>query len=277
LQNISFGTAAILDQRFIGLLAGYKKAKYGIELFGGVTHRYMMKNAVNCLWMSYLSHTNGWKTADDSMKNAAAGIILSFRPIPHYRLQLLYLISMPNVDELRSHAWSLYFAGPIIRRYFSFRLETIAFLDAKYHFMPAVILRLNGRLGKCSLAPAASIGLAASFRGSEQHRINSIYENLSWGLIQRFNLFQGNIAFAQISWQALNLRKAKLQATLFAHYYAQSLAFTTDNFSDELNVGLQIRFRKLYDLKLAYVGVNLAPSVKSTHFAYAELRIIFGQ
>ncbi len=274
LQTFLFGTTGLIDQRFIGLKAGYRKRKYGIELFAGTTSRMFMKNTVNCLWMRYVSYNNAWKTLAPTFTNIATGTILTWKPIRHYRFQFLYLLSYPNVEPLRSHSFSFYARGPIVRRRLSFRFEAMGYLDHTLYFMPAFVAMLNIHLTKGRLSPKIHLGVASTFLGTGDHHFSPVYENLAWGLMQRYSLHHGSIGFARLSW--IPKRSHKLKIKLFADYFAQSYSFKKHDTSDELDVGVKFTINNLYDIKLAYVGLNLAPAPKPSHFAYLEVRILFG-
>jgi hypothetical protein len=277
LQPFAFGTSAVLDQRFIGLSVAYEHRVFTLAAFGGVTMRHLMRNAGHSMWMTYTSATNGWKfLSNDPSENWAAGLTFSLRNVRPFRLQLLYLFSSPSVTSLQSHVVALHFAGPIVRRFLSFALEPLLFVapngpDGDADVLPGVVAELRARLGDHDLAPDLEIGGASSFlhdHGAER-RFVSAYENLSWGLIQRFNLEQGHLLFARARWHPSE------HVGLFADY---TMAFPDggDSLTDELDVGAWLQVNDLYRLRLAYVGINLASSLEPSHGVYAELRVVIG-
>jgi hypothetical protein len=98
--------------------------------------------------------------------------------------------------------------------------------------------------------------------------MTSAFENLSYGLIRRFNLFQGHVVRARFAWQVLEYVR------VFADYL---VAFPHDGLDDELDVGLWLQLNDLYRLNLAYVGLNLAGEPEASHAVYAEVRIVIGR
>lgn len=270
-QSFTFGTTALLDQRFWGLMAQYKKRKFSLAIFGGATMRRFMRSANNCLWMSYLSVSTGWKTVSDDMGNGIVGLTFNLKTLKPFHFRALYLYSHPGIEKLRSHALSIHVRGPIVRPYLYFEAEALAFLDHNNYFMPGYVALLRGRFGRSRRAPSMSIGLAGTLRGTSDRRMVPVYENLSWGLIRRYSVFHGNVGFIRAAWPAFKFLK------LFSRYYMQSFAFSSEDFSDELDLGVNIKIGGLYDITLAYVGLNLAPGAKPSHAVYLEARIIFGK
>ena len=51
-QPFTFGTGAVLDQRFIGVRVEVDRPVYRMATFGGMTMRPLMRNAGNSMWMS---------------------------------------------------------------------------------------------------------------------------------------------------------------------------------------------------------------------------------
>jgi hypothetical protein len=279
LHSFAFGTSAVLDQRFIGLSAQYEHDVFSIELLGGMTARHYMRNAAHSMWMSYMSDTNGWKfTSENLAENFAAGLIFSLRRVVRpYRLQLLYLYSHTSYEHLRSHAVSLHFAGPIWSPYLSFVLEAMVLIDHENHPLPGMVAELRARFGRSANIPSLSVGAASSFLHTipgvdddpaDERRLASVYENLSLGMIRRFNLRQGHIFYTRANWQIIE------QVGLFAAYY---LNINGVGVADELDVGVSLQVNDLYRLSLAYVGMDVAGEPVSSHAIYAEARIIIGR
>lgn len=276
LQPFSFGSAAILDQRFLALSVGYNHSVFRLDVFGGMTMRNLMRNAGHSMWMSYTSSTNGWKfTSNDPTENWAVGMTFSLKVVRPFRLQLLYLYSQASVDTLESHAIGVHFAGSIWRPYLSFYLEPLLALapnglDGDLDVMPGLIAQIRARFGDDSDAPQLTVGVASSFLhdADSERRFASVYENLSLGYIRRFNLHQGHVVYGQFAWQAHEYVR------LFASYYA-AFPDGASSMTDELDAGVGLRINDLYRLDLAYVGINFAQDEPS-HGLYAELRIIIG-
>jgi hypothetical protein len=276
LQPLSFGSAAILDQRFLALAMGYDHRVFRVDAFGGMTMRHLMRNAGHSTWMSYTSSTNGWKfTSNDPTENWAVGLTFSLKILRPYRLQLLYLYSRTTDETLESHAIGLHFAGPIWRPYLSFYLEPLLSIapnapGGEVSAMPGLVAELRARFGDDNSAPQLSLGVASSFLhdAESERRFAAVYENLSLGYVRRFNLHQGHIGYGRFAWQAHEYVR------LFANYYA-AFPDGASSMADELDLGVGLRINDLYRLDLAYVGMNLAQDNPS-HGLYAELRIIIG-
>jgi hypothetical protein len=283
LQSFYFGTAAVLDQRFLGLSAQLEHEVFSIEVFGGVTMRHFMRNAAHSMWMSYMSDTNGWKYASqDLSENFAIGAIFSLRSVVRpFRLELLYLISEASLEQLRSQAVSLHFAGPIWRPYLSFVLEPLVVIDSDANVFPGVVAEVRARFGSEANLPTLSVGGASSFLHLQDDdpaaRYNAVYENLSLGMIRRFNLHQGHVLYARAAWQIIDY------VGLFAGYYA-NIDVAIDptegrvlDVNDELDVGVALQVNDLYRMNLAYVAMNLAGDHDTSHGVYVEARIIIGR
>lgn len=278
LQPFSFGSSAVLDQRFMGARVEYSHRVFNIAAFGGMTMRNLMRNAGHSMWMSYISATNGWKfTSNDPTENWAVGLTFSLKVVRPFRLQLLYLYSNPTAEHLESHALALHFAGSIVPRYLSFMLEPLFLarptgLDGDADYLPGVMAQLRARLGDHELSPGLTVGGASSFLhdDDQERRFTSIFENLSWGTLQRFNLEQGHLFFTRIEWEPLE------QLHLYTAY---TLAFPdgTSSLIDELDAGAWVQVNDLYRLNLSYIGINLASLLEPSHAIYAELRIVIGQ
>ncbi len=279
LQPFAFGTSAVLDQRFIGLAAQYEHEVFSIRLLGGMAMRHLMRNAAHSMWMSYMSDTNGWKfVSQNPAENFAAGMVFRLRrPVRPFRLELLYLYSHTVYKHLRSHAVSLHFAGPIWRPYLSFVLEPLVLIDHENHVLPGVVGLVRARFGRGADRPTLTVGGASSFLHhvpeadenlDDARRLAAVYENLSLGMVRRFNLRQGHIVFARADWQIIDY------VGLFAGYY---LNIPGGDLADELDVGVALEVNDLYRINLAYVGMDLAGGLDPSHAFYVEARIIIGR
>lgn len=287
LQPFSFGSSALLDQRFIGAQVGYDHEVFNLAAFGGITMRNLMRNAAHSMWMSYQSDTNGWKfTSNDPSENWAVGMTFSLKVVRPYRLQLLYLYSSPSFEHLESHGLSLSFSGPIWRPYLSFSLEPVLLMmqqglwSGDRDWMPGLVAELRARFGDDASAPELLLGGASSFLDDEHHHAESVYENLSWGMIRRFNLRQGHLVRARFQWQIID------QVRVYADYVVAIERDVGDGhvvIEDELDAGLWVQWNDLYRLNLAYVGLNLGrePTIEgqaeASHGIYAEVRIVLGE
>jgi len=262
-----------LDQRFVGLSGEYRTKLFNVSIFSGVTARKLMRSVSNCMWMRYASDNIGWKTMSSKIwNNMAAGLTTSFKGVRPFRLVAMYLFSYPReLERLQSHALSVEFAGPIVKRYLSFTFDALGFLDYDNQFLPGFVLEFRARTGKKQSSPRFKLGIASSFGESNEHRIMSPYENLSWGLIRRYSLYNGHVGYVGAAWPFVEYVKP------FVHYYVQSFRLSSDDFEDELDMGVDLSIGDLYRLRLAYVGINLASERQSSNAFYAELRIIIGE
>jgi hypothetical protein len=287
LQPFSFGSSAVLDQRFMGLQVGYEHDVFNIAAFGGLTMRNLMRNATHSMWMSYQSDTNGWKfVSNDPSENWAVGMSFSLKNLRPFRLQLLYLYSSPSYEHLESHGISLHFSGPIMRPYMSFSLEPVVMLMSQGQIsgdldaMPGLVAEVRARFGEGVSAPELLLGVATSFLDDEEHHFASVFENLSWGMIRRFNLRQGDLIRTRFQWQIVEYVRVYADYILaIEHDVSDGSVF----FEDELDAGLWVQWNDLYRLNLAYVGLNLArePTIEgraeASHGIYAEVRIVIGE
>lgn len=268
LQPFAFGSGAVLDQRFMGLALEYDHENFNVSAFGGLTMRNFMRNAAHSMWMSYTSATNGWKfTSNNPAENWGVGMTFSIKNVRPFRLRFLYLYSNPSYDHLESHAYSLHFSGPLWRPYLSFVLEPVFLMHPEEQLLPGVVAEIRARFGRTATSPQLLVGGASSFLNDEDRHMSSVFENLSYGLIRRFNLFQGHIVRTRFSWQVIDYVR------VYADYV---VAFPHDGLTDELDVGLWMQLNDLYRLNLAYVGINLAGEAQASHAIYAEARIVIG-
>ncbi|NOZ87902.1 MAG: hypothetical protein GXP49_16900 [Deltaproteobacteria bacterium] len=272
-QILTFGSGAVLDQRFIALTGTYKTAWFNVTAFGGLTQRNMMKSAANCMWMRYMSDTNGWKFLSQRLfDNLVAGLTFSLKILRPHRIKLLYLFSRPSVYELGGHSLALSFSGPAVSRYLSYLVEPLALLDNGRRLIAGSVFEVRLRAGKGRHSLRFRVGAALAFNASKKHRMDYVYENLSWGMIRRFNLHGGNIFAFRTAWPLADWAKP------FAKYYVQTWKYSSKSLQDELDLGVEFRLRELYSLVLAYTGMNLAsPDLYASHGVYLEARVVFGE
>ncbi len=271
IQAQVFGNAAVLDQRFLGLNLDHKNDWVSLSLFGGLFARHLMRNAADCYWMRYASDTIGWKTVSSApLQNRMAGVIVGVRKVKPAQLKLLYLYVQPSVAYLESHVWSVSLTGPLWQPYIRFDFEVLAQLKEGGSFLPAAVALLTSRFGKTGKAPRLTVGAANSFGETEERRLAPVLENLSWGMVRRFTLFDGHIFTAQARWPLHEHIKP------FADYFFQTPDSSFDHPNDELDLGAWVQINDRYRLRLAYVGMNLAGDFSPSHAFYAELRLIVG-
>jgi hypothetical protein len=269
-QTLTLGSGAMLDQRFLALDLRLKTRIATLDLFGGTTNQHLMKSATNCIFVSYTAHTQGWRTIGEGILDSyMAGAILSFKTLQPFTFQLMYLFAWPDVERLRGHGGALALSGPIISQRLSMSIETMWLVDDASVIQPAVLAELRSRpFGGLRLR----LGAATSFGGKAADRFKPVFENLSWGILQRFNLYQGRLAMGRAAYAVNRYFKP------FAGYYLRFLEASLDseNTGDELDVGVDFRISDLYTLRAAYIGTNYIGPHQTSHMCYVELRLILG-
>lgn len=270
LQTLSFGSGALLDQRFIALDARLQTSAIGIEAFGGITHRLLMKSATNCIYVGYTAHTQGWRTLEHPLhENLAAGAVLSLHAVSPMSLQALYLLSWPGIEQLRSHAVALSLSGPILGQRLAFSLEPLMLVDHDQRALPGVVVQLRSRPVR---GLNLKVGAAISFRRGEELDLSPVYENLSWAPLQRFTLHQGRVLMGRVSYRVHRFVKP------FAGYAFrfQEASLGSENTGDELDAGVELRISNLYRLRASYIATNLAGPHAPSHAGFLELRLLMG-
>jgi len=269
IQTFTVGSGAMLDQRFLALDLRLKTRIATLDVFGGATNSYLMKSATNCIFTAYTAHTQGWRTIGDGLDSFMGGAILSFKTLQPFTLQLAYLFARPDVEHLRGHGATLALSGPIVRQRLSMSIETMWLVDDAQVIKPAVLAELRSRpFGGLRLKVAA----ATSFGGEPAERFTPVFENLSWGILQRFNLYQGRLLMGRAAYAVGEHVKP------FAGYYMRFLESSLDseNTGDELDAGVDLKISDLYTLRAAYIGANLVGPHVTSHICYLELRVIIG-
>jgi hypothetical protein len=269
LQTITFGSGALLDQRFVALDLKLKTRFLDAEVFGGVTNRLLEKSAQNCLFVGYTAHTQSWRYLPTELDNAATGAVLSTAALDPFDLRALYLLSWPSLPELRSHSAALSFSGPIVGDKLTFTLEPMLLVDAQRDVLPALLVELRSRPIRGLHLRA---GAAMSFRRGDGLALSPVYENLSWAPLQRFNLHQGRLVAAEASYRVHRFVRP---------FVGYSFRFwngspSSPDTGDELRGGVELRISELYRLSLSYNAVNLAGPNRTSHLGMAELRVVLG-
>ena len=270
-QGLNFGTAALLDQRFLAVSAEFRSRPATVEIFGGSIWRRVMRNAANSMWMRYISQSTAWKfISEELQENWVAGAILNLRVAKPQRMRLLYLYTHPFQRELRTHSIALHFSGPIVRRRLSYEIEPMVVIHQDDGYtVPLVVGEMRGHPMKSRSGPVLRLRLASALRDVAKRPAMPVYENLSWGTIRRYSVHDGHVAGFSVHWPV------SPYAEPFAEYYAQTRDF--EHMSDEFDLGVQLAIGELYRLRLAYIGFNYANSLRPSHAAYAELRIVIGE
>lgn len=280
LQIFQFGTAALLDERFIGIEGGYKDKDFEISLLWGVTHNWLLRSTSNCLWIKYTSQTEGWKTISSDFRNYILGLKGGLKVFRPHQIQIIYLYSHPTFEELQSNAFSLYAKGPVIRKRLSYVIEPVFIVPAKIYNRGSeiksnvfgIVSELRLHLPVFEREPLLTLGTATVLNDVEEKAINPVYENLSWGFLKRYSLRQGHIGEIKFSWEILPFLKP------FANYYLQSTDYTAQKSSDELDAGLMFEFMKgLISLNTSFVALNMSGPYSPSYGAYIELRTIIGK
>ncbi len=271
IQTLNYGTGALLDQRFLAVEAKLSFKPVSFTLFGGMTNRYLMKNALNCGFSEYISHTQAWKVTSTYMhENIALGANFAIKSLKPFKLKGMYLLSRPSSGELYSHSIAVTVGGPIVKRFLSFTVEPMLLINVDGFALPAALFQLRSNFAK---GLDIRLGAAGSFRQASGVRFSAVYENMSWGTLQRFNLHQGMIGMARASYLI------KDHVRPFAKYtvrFRQSNRGYDGLMGDELEFGVEGKISALYKLSGSYVAANLAGSNRPSHMAFVELRIVLG-
>jgi hypothetical protein len=288
MQLFSFGQGAALDDRFLGASFGFDHKKVGFSVFGGLTYDGLRRSGTNCLFEEYTSTTAAWKTISHNLgENFAVGATFSLKVLRPWRMILLYLLSFPHFEHLRSHTIALDVGGPLKPQVASLHLEPLLFIDDQAKVMLGLVGDLRLHLHFLGKEPLLRIGAASSFLDTPEQRLRPVFENLSWGFLKRYSLYHGFIGMARLDW-TFEVKGKRALATLkpFAHYYIQRFDFKKHSqktnellyLTDELDAGIAIGVNRLYNFVVAFVGLNLASDYEEPSLgAYVEARIVFGE
>ena len=268
IQFFTFSSAAVLDQRFMGLSAGYNNPYLELNLFAGTTKKDMMKSSINCLWQRYNDENDSWRIISGNMKNIAAGLSLSVKKLNPYFLQSLFLLSKTEIEQQKSLSFSIAGGGPIIKRKLSFTGDLIAFWNYDNYFLPGVVVQITGSPFGYDM-PILKTGVAKSFRYTDQYRLSPVFENLTWGIIKRYSIHNNNIVYSELDWQINDKIKP------YVHYYYQTDDFNNGKKSNETDAGFILRVFDKYSFNVAYVGLDLFDNKRLQNAFYFETRLIF--
>jgi len=275
LQIFQFGTAALLDERFIGLETGYKNKDFDISLFWGITHNWLLRSTSNCLWVRYTSQTEGWKTISSDLRNYVLGAKYGLKIFKPHQLQLMIMYSHPTFRELQNFSGSIFVKGPIIKKRLSYIIEPLMISshpEDRYYYVYGIVSELRYHIPVFEREPILTLGTATILNDVPERAINPVYENLSWGFLKRYSLHQGHIGEIKLLWEATN------NIHPYANYFLQSKDYTSKNASDELDAGLIFEFMKgLITLNTSFVALNMAGPYIPSYGAYIELRTIIGK
>lgn len=270
LQILNFGMSSILDQRFLALSAEYSADLFTVGAFGGATLEDMSRNASNCLWVRYTSATTGWRTLSHEMENFVGGATFTWKGFRPWRFQSMYLYSRPSVNLQRSHAVVAWLGGPLVPKYVSLDIEPTFLVANEERIMGSLVGEVRITLPILSTPPVLRLAAATPLGYSDEHRYMPVYENLSWGFLKRYSLYEGHLFQGRLDWDATPWLRP------MARYVAQTFNFTEEQTSDELDAGVELNFNEVYWLVLSYVGLNLAGSLEASHGVYVEARVVFG-
>lgn len=275
LQIFQFGTAALLDERFIGLEGGYKHKDFELSILWGVTHNWLLRSTSNCLWVRYTSQTEGWKTISSDFRNYIFGLKYGLKILKPHQFQILFLYAHPSFEELQSNGISLYAKGPIIKKRLSYVLEPLLLFnhfDSGYATIPALVSEIRYHIPILENEPLLVMGFATVLIDTEEKRINPVFENLSWGYLKRYSIRQGHIGEIKLQWDVTKNIKP------YINYYIQSTDFSSKEASDEMDTGIIFEFMKgLITLNTSFVALNMAGPYLPSYGAYVELRTIIGK
>jgi hypothetical protein len=297
-QSIRFGSGALLDQRFAALDVRLRLGRASVEAFAGTTSSDLMRSCRSCLLAETLAHTQGWKVVGPGhMESMAAGVLacLGGGAGATGRLGGMLLLSWPDLEELRSLAAALMLRAPRLLGRLWIELEPMVLANARQELLPAGLMLLRSRpVEELDLTLGMALALRrgggppwppGTFEGDgwadptevaaavRAHRFAPVYENLSWGMIQRFGLFQGRLLMGRASYQGLG-RIFDPFVTYVVRFQEPSLA--SANTGDELDAGIELNLKDLYKLQVAYVAANLAGPHRASHMCFVELRVVLG-
>ncbi len=271
LQIMNFGMSSMLDQRFVALRADFKADLFSVGAFGGVTMEQMTRNSTNCLWVRYTSATTGWRVLSHDLDNLVAGATFTWKGFRPWRFQSMYLWSRPALEAQRSHALVAWFGGPLIPRYVTLDLEPAVVITADEKVMGSLVGEVRVTLPQVlDSAPVLRLAAGSAFGYSQEQRFMPVYENLSWGYLKRYSLYEGHLFQARLDWDATEWLRPS------ARYVAQTFDFSSQLTSDEMDAGIELNLHEVYWLVLSYVGLNLVGPNAPSHGFYAELRVVFG-
>ncbi|GEM_PF-4208664 len=270
LQIVNFGMSSIIDQRFIAARVDYSGDLFSIGMFGGATMEFLTRNASNCLWVRYTSATTGWRTLSHDLDNFVAGAQFSYKGLRPWRAQALYLWAYPSMEHHRSHALVGNFGGPIVRKSISMDIEPALLLDHQNRVMGSVTGEVRWHIPIFSVPPLLRLAAASAFGYSASAPFAPVYENLSWGLLKRYSLFEGHLFQGRLEWNPREWVRPTVR------YVAQTFNFTKEQSSDELDAGVEFKIAEPYWLLLSYVAMNVVGPHQPSHGVYFEARAVLG-
>lgn len=273
IQNLAWGTGALLDTRAIGLYGEYSSKSLSFSAFAAVTRYDMMSNATSCLWYRYVAARNDWKVISASPnENLIAGGAFSVKAWKPWKLKgMLYTTRLtgdtPEIDEeLDGTFASLSFGGPIVERHLSFTLEPVAALQGDTVRAGAVgMLRATPFEGKH--APRGRVGFAATFTDD---LLAPAWEGLSWGYLRRYSIHDGQLATFRFKLPARDWLQVQVD------YQAQFDEIADGPAGDELDVGVQLVAAELYHFTFSLAGLDLTGSQEPSLGGFFEMRLIAG-
>lgn len=269
IQNLAWGSGAVLDVRAPGLRVSYSTRPIKLGLFAAVGRQSMLRGSEACLWYRYVAARNEWKTISDDMReNPMLGADLSLKTAGPWRLKGLYLASLTGEESLRGQFVSLSLAGPIVERRVSLSLEPVLQIRDGEGSVGAVgMLRLTPF--EDDHAPHGRVGFASSF--APENPIGSAWEALSWGYLRRYSLHDGHIGMLGLAWPVTEILKPNL------HYHVQSIALPEGAQGDELDLGVDLKLAELYRASFALVALDLAGPLDPSLGGFVEIRLIAGE
>lgn len=271
MQIVNFGMSSMLDQRFVALRGEFKADMFTAGLLAGVTMEEMTRNASNCLWVRYTSETTGWRTLSHELDNAIAGATFTWKGFRPWRFQSAYFWARPSWEKQRSHNLVAWIGGPLIPRILSLDLEPAVMLSDSQRVMGSLVGELRFTLpALLGSSPTLRLAAGSAFGYDDDVRYMPVFENLSWGYLKRYSLYEGHLLQARFDWDVLDWLRPS------ARYVAQTFNFTKERSSDELDAGMEFNVNEVYWLVLSYVGLNLVGPYQPSHGLYAELRVVFG-
>ncbi len=269
IQNLAWGSGALLDVRALGVSAQYSTKPVKLGLFAAMSRQSMLRNSEACLWYRYAAARNGWKSLSENPRdNPVLGADLSIKKLGAWRIKGLYLASLTQNEALRGHFLALSTTGPLVERRVTLAVEPVMQLhDGSVSAGAVGMLRMT--LFDGDHAPHGRVGFASSF--TEADPVASVWEGLSWGYLRRYSIHDGHIGMLRIAWPVNDWLKPKLQ------YHVQSAKLSDGAAGDELDLGVELKLAELYRAHLSLVGLDLAGPLEPSLGGFVEIRLIAGE
>ncbi len=282
IQNIAWGTGAILDARLIGMSVDYSSKAFAVGLFGAVAKDSMLRNSDVCLWRRYAGGKGWWRHVTDTpSENRVAGASFSLKLLKPWKIKgLVYVASLTGdtpggeggrgdlePEDLSGTFASMNVTAPIVSRRASFSLEPLLSVQGDETRVATVgLLRLTPFDGRHS--PRGRFGVAATFTDGF---VAPAMEGLSWGYLRRYSVHDGQLGTFRMKWPLSD------EVDLRLDYQIALADDWSDALGDELDAGVELApWDERYRVTFAFAALDLAGPLESSLGGYVELRLIAG-